>query len=46
MKPSGNNDAFEKKLKRLINKLEGERQALGKILISVANDSKSNKSNK
>lgn len=46
MKPTGNTDAFEKKLKRLMNKLESERQALNKILISVGNDSKSNQSNK
>ena len=46
MKPSENTDAFEKKLKRLMNKLESERQALGKILMSVENDSKSNQSNK
>jgi len=46
MKPSGNTDAFEKKLKRLINKLESERQALNKILMSVGNDNKLNQSNK
>ena len=45
MKPSGNTDAFEKKLKRLMNKLESERQALSKILMSVSNDTKSNQSN-
>ena len=46
MKPSGNTDAFEKKLKRLMNKLESERQALSKILMSVGNDNKLNQSNK
>ena len=46
MKPSGNTDAFEKKLKRLMNKLESERQALNKILMSVGNDNKLNQSNK
>jgi|PlaIllAssembly_1097288.scaffolds.fasta_scaffold806201_2 mRNA-degrading endonuclease YafQ of YafQ-DinJ toxin-antitoxin module len=46
MKPSGNTDAFEKKLKRLMNRLESERQALNKILMSVGNDNKLNQSNK
>jgi hypothetical protein len=42
MKPSANTDAFEKKLKRLMHKLESEKQALSKILMSVGNDSKHN----
>jgi hypothetical protein len=46
MKSSANADAFEKKLKRLMNKLESEREALNKILKSVGNENKHNQLNK
>ena len=46
MEPSKKKDVSEKKLIRLINKLEREKQALNKILKTINSDHKQNNSNK
>jgi hypothetical protein len=46
METTRTDDAFEKKLKRLINKLEHERQALSKILKTVERENNQKQLNK
>ena len=46
MRISGNEDAIEKKINDLKNRLKNEKQALNKVLKAVENETKLKQSNK